>query len=184
MTQYQPAAPPLTHYKPVATKSVYHPPPPVTHHVGYSHELPYAIPIVLKHSYPCEPKKKEDRKYFCHCSEFSFTRETAVNCLIFQPLLPLKLLKSTRKISRENIKMIKRKMKGGKNSMLIMKTFLTAMPSLTKTRVASSARFTTLLTKMMRSFYKHSGELKTLIRKLRKMMTERKCKWHMRIGRN
>ena len=77
VSQYQPAAPPLPHYKPVATKAVYHPPPPVTHHVGYSHELPYAIPIVLKHSYPCEPKKKEDRKYFCHCSDFSFTRETA-----------------------------------------------------------------------------------------------------------
>ena len=71
VSQYQPAAPPLTHYKPVATKAVYHhQPPPVTHHVGYSHELPYAIPIVLKHSYPCEPKKKEDRKYFCHCLFF------------------------------------------------------------------------------------------------------------------
>merc|ERR1719195_2302924 len=78
--------------------------------------------------------------------------------------------------------MIKRKMKGGKNSMLIMKTFLTAMPNLTKTHVASNARFTTLLTKMMRSSYKHSGELKTSEMKLRKMMTERKCKWHMHIG--
>ena len=122
--------------------------------------------------------------YFCHCSEFSFTKETAVNCLIFQLLLPLKLLKSTRKISRENTKMIKRRMKGGRNSMLIMKTFLTAMPSLTKTRVASSARSTTLLTRMKRSSYKHSGELKTSGRKLRKMMTGRKCKWHTQIERN
>ena len=68
--------------------------------------------------------------------------------------------------------------------MLIMKTFLTAMPSLTKTRVASSARSTTLLTRMKRSSYKHSGELKTSERKLRRMTTERKCKWHTRIGRN
>merc|ERR1719195_865474 len=67
--------------------------------------------------------------------------------------------------------MIKRKMKGGKNSMLIMKTFLTAMPNLTKIRVASSARSTTLLTKMRRSSYKHSGELKTSEMKLRKIMT-------------
>ena len=80
--------------------------------------------------------------------------------------------------------MIKRKMKEGRNSMLIMKTFLTAMPSLTKTRVASSARSTTLLTRMKRSSYKHSGELKTSGRKLRKIMMERKCKWHMQIGRN
>ena len=68
--------------------------------------------------------------------------------------------------------------------MLIMKIFLTAMPSLTKTRVASSARFTTLQTRMKRSSYKHSGELKTSGRKLRRMTTERKCKWHTRIGRN